>query len=77
MAAAAEALMPSFSSQNMSNAAMAFAKLDFHPGSLLHSIAESALAKLDTFTPQVHFSLISYWNCWRCKGDNIGALTWR
>lgn len=53
MADAAEALMPSFSSQNISNAAMAFAKLDYRPGSLLSSIADAALSKLDSFTPQV------------------------
>ena len=43
----------SFSSQNLSNAVMAFAKLDHHPGKLMDSIARAIIAVLHEATPQV------------------------
>lgn len=53
MAEACKKKIGEFTSQNMSNALLAFAKLDFKPDALLETISATALQKLDTFTPQV------------------------
>ena len=59
LAKAAQDLMPTFSSQNISNAVMAFAKLEHHPGrGLLQAVASATLISISQFTPQVchHFA---------------------
>ena len=49
--------MHTFTSQNISNAVMSFAKLEFHPGTEgMQLISESVVAKIETFTAQVQFS---------------------
>ena len=53
MATAAEDRMAEFSSQNISNTVLAYAKMEYNPGDLMDAAAKVALAKLDTFTPQV------------------------
>ena len=46
--------MHTFTSQNISNAVMSFAKLEFHPGTEgMQLISESVVAKIETFTAQV------------------------
>ena len=53
LAEAAQGQMANFSSQNISNAVMAFAKLEAHPGKqLLEAVCEATLSRLGTFTPQ-------------------------
>ena len=49
---ATAASIGTFSSQNLSNAVMAFAKLDHHPGNLMDSIATATISALDNATPQ-------------------------
>jgi hypothetical protein len=53
MADAIEENIGEFTSQNMSNALLAFAKLEYYPERVLTVIAMTALSKLSTFTPQV------------------------
>ena len=47
-----------FSSQNLSNAVMAFAKLEHNPGKLMDAIAKATIAVLDQATPQVNSPLL-------------------
>ncbi len=53
MVEATAASIGTFSSQNISNAVMAFAKLDHHPGYLMDTVAEATKAVLREATPQV------------------------
>lgn len=44
--------------QNMSNTVLAFAKLEFQPGdAVLEGLAKEAVAKIQTFSPQVRLPL--------------------
>lgn len=53
MADAIEGKIEQFTSQNMSNALLAFAKLEYRSDTMLAAITVSALKKLPDFTPQV------------------------
>jgi hypothetical protein len=59
MAEACKEKIDDFTSQNLSNALLAFAKLDYKPEDLLETISVVAKKKLDTFTPQVTSRVIS------------------
>ena len=46
--------MEEFTSQNVSNAVMSFAKLEYHPGKeFMHVMSERIIATIATFTAQV------------------------
>ena len=54
LAGAVNSLIAQFTSQNISNAIIAFAKLEFRPeDDVLVALAADAVSKIHTFTPQV------------------------
>lgn len=54
LAGAAKDLVTQFTSQNISNTIIAFAKLEFRPeDDVLVALAADAVSKINTFTPQV------------------------
>lgn len=71
LASASEAALESFSSQNISNTAMAFAKLEFHPGTLMQRICRATLSNLATFTPQV--TLVTHRSPLLCVSPSIDS----
>ena len=62
MATAAEDLLETFSPQNVSNAVMSFAKLDYHPGTLMHTMSRVIPCSLHQFTPQVKSLDHTHWD---------------
>ena len=49
----AENKVAKFSPQNISNTLHGFAKLEWHPGNLMDTMADELLRKIDGFSPQV------------------------
>ena len=52
----AENKVAKFSPQNISNTLHGFAKLEWHPGNLMDTMADELLRKIDGFSPQVSAS---------------------
>ena len=50
----AENKVAKFSPQNISNTLHGFAKLEWHPGNLMDTMADELLRKIDGFSPQVN-----------------------